>query len=76
MKAHEQLIAYLATLSALVVVFLGAMAFAAWGSLTSVESFGVGTITGGLIGLMRAPQQRQVEIEQPTGKPVPVEETH
>ncbi|KQM58800.1 MULTISPECIES: hypothetical protein [unclassified Sphingomonas] len=61
MNAREQLVAYLATLGALVVVLLGSMTIA---SLTGeviigkMEAFGIGTVTGGLIGLMRLPSSR------------------
>jgi hypothetical protein len=61
MTQREQLVAYLATLGALVVVLLGSMTIA---SLTGeviigkMEAFGIGTVTGGLIGLMRLPSAR------------------
>lgn len=63
MNAREQLIAYLATLAALVVVFIAAL-IAAGRGVTVGEAFGLGTITGGLIGLMRIPSS-----SRPTGTP-------
>lgn len=57
MTAREQLIAYLATLAALVVVLLGALIVAAIFPevMGKLESFGLGTVTGGLIGVLRIP---------------------
>lgn len=57
MTAREQLIAYLATLTALVVVLLGALIVAAIFPevMGKLESFGLGTVTGGLIGVLRIP---------------------
>jgi hypothetical protein len=65
---REQLIAYLATLAALVVVLLGAMIIAALSNsiIGKMEAFGLGTVTGGLIGLMRLPSARPIE---PAGTP-------
>lgn len=73
MNHNEQLIAYLATLAALVIVFLGALIAAALGNLTSLEALGVGTVTGGLIGALRMPSQRTVTVDNPPSDPVPVE---
>jgi hypothetical protein len=52
--------AYLWTLTALVVVFFGSMGFAAAVPtiIGKIEAFGLGTITGGLIGLLRMPRQQ------------------
>lgn len=60
MTPREQLIAYLATLAALVVVLLGAMIIAALaaGIIGKMEAFGLGTVTGGLIGVLRIPAAR------------------
>lgn len=68
MNPREQLIAYLATLAALVVVLLGAMIIAALSNsiIGKMEAFGLGTVTGGLIGLMRLPSARPIE---PVGTP-------
>ena len=49
-----QLIAYMGTLGALVTVFVSALV-AAGHSVTITEAFGLGTITGGLIGVLRMP---------------------
>lgn len=73
MNQREQLIAYLATLGALVVVFVAAL-IAAGRGVTVGEAFGLGTITGGLIGILRIPSQRQVEITNDPANPVPTEE--
>lgn len=75
MNERDQLIAYLATLGALVIVFLAALAAAALGDMTSLEALGVGTVTGGLIGALRMPSQRQVQVDQPPNEPIPVKET-
>lgn len=66
MTPREQLIAYLATLGALVVVLLGAMLIAAFTGdviIGKMEAFGLGTVTGGLIGLMRLPSARSSNLE-------------
>jgi len=70
---HEQLIAYLATLATLAVVFCAGL-FAAGHGVSVTEAFGLGTITGGLIGILRIPSQRTVTIDNPPGQPVPVED--
>lgn len=69
MKPREQLIAYLATLGCLVLVLLGSMLIAAFSGevlIGKMEAFGLGTVTGGLIGLMRLPSSRATE---PAGTP-------
>jgi hypothetical protein len=71
MNDRDQLIAYLATLGALVVVFLGALIAAALGNMTSLEALGVGTVTGGLIGALRMPSQRHVTVDNADNDPVP-----
>lgn len=60
MTAREQLIAYLATLAALVIVVLGAMLIGAWvpAVLGKIEVFALGTVFGGLIGVLRIPSTR------------------
>jgi hypothetical protein len=60
MSAQEQLIAYLATLAALVLVIVFALLIAAWVPLVmgKMEVFGLGTVTGGLIGVLRIPSAR------------------
>ncbi len=72
MTAREQLIAYLATLASLVIVFVAAL-IAAGRGVTVGEAFGLGTITGGLIGILRIPTSRSVTIDNPSSDPVPVE---
>lgn len=72
-KQNEQLIAYLATLLSLVVVFIAALIAATTGKLSSLEALGVGTVTGGLIGALKAPSQRNVTVDNPPSQPVPVD---
>lgn len=60
MTSREQLIAYLATLVALIMALVGSMVIAAFvpGILGHVADFGIGTVTGGLIGVLRIPAAR------------------
>jgi hypothetical protein len=60
MTAREQLVAYLATLLALVMVLVAALIAAAFSGIVAgkMEAFGLGTITGGLIGVLRIPSQQ------------------
>lgn len=71
-QAREQLVAYLATLAALLVVFIAALIVGAIspGIIGKIEAFGLGTITGGLIGVLRLPQQRSMTIDNPENDPV------
>ncbi|MEG3144204.1 hypothetical protein U1839_06015 [Sphingomonas sp. RT2P30] len=57
---REQLIAYLATLAALVIVFTIAIVAGGIspGVAGHIEVYGLGTVTGGLIGLLRLPSVR------------------
>lgn len=57
MSEREQLIAYLATLACLATVFIAALVTAALvpNMVSKMEIFGLGTITGGLIGVLRLP---------------------
>ncbi len=76
MTPREQLTAYLATLGALVLVLTvalvtGAIAPAVMGKM---EVFGLGTITGGLIGVLRIPSARNVTIDNAPDNPIPVED--
>ncbi len=73
MARHEQIIAFLATLLALLVVYIGTLFAAAWypSIIGKVETFGLGTITGGLIGILRIPTQRNVHIDNKPTDPVP-----
>ena len=75
MREQHQLVAYLATLGALVVVFIAALLAAAFsdGVGGRLEAFGLGTITGGLIGVLRIPSSRHVEVDNPPSNPVPIE---
>jgi len=60
MTAQEQLLAYLATLSALVLVVIGSLIIVAFvpALANKITEFGLGTITGGLIGVLRIPSLR------------------
>lgn len=73
MTPREQLIAYLATLASLVVVFVAAL-IAAGRGVTVGEAFGLGTITGGLIGILRIPTSRPTEPAGTPTDPVSVEQ--
>lgn len=69
---HEQLISFLSTLAALLIVYIGTLSMAALypAIVGKVESFGLGTITGGLIGILRMPTQRNVHVDNPPSDPV------
>ena len=54
--SRAALIAYLATLSTLVIIFIAAL-IASGSGVTVGEAFGMGTITGGLIGVLRMPSR-------------------
>ncbi len=60
MTAREQLVAYIATLATLAIVFVSALVAASLntGLMGKMEVFGLGTITGGLIGVLRLPAGR------------------
>lgn len=73
MTAREQLIAYVATLLTLCFVVGGAL-FAAGHGVTVTEAFGLGAVTGGLIGVLRIPSARNVTIDNPPTDPVPTTE--
>jgi hypothetical protein len=66
MTPREQLIAYLATLAALVLVVIGGLIIAAMAPslLGKFEAFGFGTVTGGLIGVLRIPAARGGNVEK------------
>lgn len=76
MKEHDQLVAYLATLAALVLIFLAALIVGAFsaGIVSKIEAFGLGTVTGGLIGALRYPSQRSVTVDNPASDPVNTEQ--
>lgn len=60
MTPREQLVAYIATLAVLAIVFISALIAAACAPdlMGKMEVFGLGTITGGLIGVLRIPSAR------------------
>lgn len=72
MRDIYSLVAYLATLATLVVVFVAAL-FAAGHGVNVTEAFGLGVITGGLIGVLRYPSSRNGTDDKPPEKPVPLE---
>lgn len=72
MSTKEQLTAYLATLLALVITFVTPFVASGFG-VSITEAFGVGVVTGGLIGVLRIPTNRTVSIDNPPSNPVPVE---
>ncbi len=71
--ARDQLVAYLATLGALVVVVIAAL-FASANGVTVSEALGVSICIGGLIGVLRLPQQRSVTVDNTNQNPVQTEE--
>lgn len=75
-ERNHQLIAYLATLSALVIVFVSSLIAGAMseGVAGKLEMFGLGTVTGGLIGVLRMPTQRTVTVDNPSSDPVQTED--
>jgi hypothetical protein len=75
MTSREQLWAYLATLGALVAVIVVALVIAANVPevMGKMEVFGLGTVTGGLIGVLRIPAGRNVTIDNAPTDPVPVD---
>lgn len=60
MSERYQLIAYLATLGTLVIIFIGSLIIGSFsdGVVGKIEAFGLGTITGGLIGVLRMPTRQ------------------
>lgn len=70
---HQQLIAYLATLGALCFIVAAAL-IAAGNGVTVTEAFGLGAVTGGLIGVLRIPSNRSVTVDNPSSSPVQTEE--
>jgi hypothetical protein len=69
MTAREQLVAYLATLATLVFVFTAALVagIISGAVVGKIEAFGLGTITGGLIGVLRIPSARSATGTTETG---------
>ena len=72
-KRDPQLAAYLATLGALVLIFVAALVAVALAPalIGKIESFGLGTVMGGLIGVLRLPTQRNVTVDNALNDPVP-----
>lgn len=64
MNNRDQLIAYIATLSALVLVFAIASIVASLKGATVIDGLAVGTVLGGLIGVLRIPTRAGVNVEQ------------
>ena len=60
MTPSEQLIAYLSTLATLGIVIIAALIVSALAPdiMGKMEVFGLGTVTGGLIGVLRIPSAR------------------
>lgn len=73
---RDQLIAYLATLATLVLCFIGALVVGAFNDavIGKIEMFGMGTLVGGLIGVLRLPQQRSVTVDNTNKNPVQTED--
>lgn len=73
MNDRHTLIAFLAVLAAIVLLFCVACLLLYFGR--SVEAIGVGGVMTGLIGILGTfrPQQRKVEVENSAANPVPVE---
>lgn len=65
MNQRDHLIAYLATLLALAVIFTVAIVAGVVSEhvIGKIEAFGLGTITGGLIGVLRLPPGQPAEPE-------------
>lgn len=69
MTEKYQLVAYLATLACLAFVILAALVVAAFVPevMSKMEVFGLGTVTGGLIGVLRLPTARTPVAATSTG---------
>jgi hypothetical protein len=72
-ERKAQLAAYLATLATLAFVFVAALIAAAIAPalIGKLGSFGLGAITGGLIGVLRLPQQRGAGGDNAPDDPAP-----
>lgn len=73
MTDNHTMFAFLATLLAIVVLFIVSAVLAYNGK--SVEAIGIGGVMTGLIGVLGTfrPQQRKVEVDNTAANPVPVE---
>jgi len=61
MSSREQTVVYLSTLTAIVMIVLGSMLIATWNGgvlISKLEAFGLATVLGGLIGVLRIPSSR------------------
>ena len=67
MSDRHYLIAYLSTLATLAIVFVSALVAAGWG-VSVTEAFALGTITGGLIGVLRLPSMRTGGVSDQTAQ--------
>lgn len=69
MSPREQLVAYLATLATLALIFATALIVGAVSAqvVGKIEMFGLGTITGGLIGVLRIPTARSPVAQTDSG---------
>lgn len=74
-ERNHPLIAYLATLATLIIIFIAALVAGSLSGnvMSKLEVFGLGTITGGLIGVLRLPSSKNVTVDNPPSDPVPVE---
>jgi hypothetical protein len=72
-EKNQTFYAYLATLAALVVVFIAAL-IAARNGVNVTEAYGLGAITGGLIGILRLPTQRNMTVDNSSANPVPTKD--
>ena len=71
MSERAQLIAYLATLSAIVLLVAIAALLAFNGKYS--EAIGVSAAVTGLIGVIKLPSQRSVTVDNTPSQPVPTE---
>lgn len=71
MSDRAQLLAYLATLTA-IVLLVGIAAILAFHERYS-EAIGVSAAVTGLIGVIKLPSQRSVTVDNPPSAPVPTE---
>lgn len=62
MTDNQHFWAYIVTLGALLSVVIGAMVIAGEypDLIGKIEAFGLGTVTGGLIGILRLPRQSSI----------------